>query len=389
ISTLSSFVFFLRALFLRLWGYLVHLVSPGKARSIQKIVFYSEGRQYWNVFQPILMALSKRGVPASYLTSDRDDPGLDSKLDGITSKYIGKIGVASAFMAQLKADFVGMTTPQLDVLTLKRSKRVKHYAHVIHAPADIFTYRKFAFDYFDSVFCSGEHQIHSIRSLEAKRGTKKKELYPVGCTYYDYMLEHSPKKSTNTNSTKTILIAPTWTEFSLLNQFGFKLCEQILISTNYKVALRPHPQTYVSYPQVIREIEDGFLKNPKFQIDREPSPESAMSNCDLMISDISGVIWDYAFLFEKPLMVFETKLNLNGFEGTELNPPMWEKVAIPKVAEVLSESDIPQISEKINSLMSGSSATQAREIRAESVFNWGKAGEAAADKIVEICGALK
>src|SRR5690606_26155606 len=153
-------------------------------------------------------------------TSDKQDPGLNSGLKNVTSKYLGNINFSAAYLAQLEADFVGMTTPQLDVLTIKRSKKVKHYGHILHAPVDVFTYRKFAFDYFDSVFCSGPHQIKSIRFLEEKRNTPKKELYEVGCTYYDLMLENLSRLSEEEKKRPTVLVAPTWKEYSLLHKYG-------------------------------------------------------------------------------------------------------------------------------------------------------------------------
>ncbi|HPF94563.1 MAG TPA: hypothetical protein PLV65_11505, partial [Tenuifilaceae bacterium] len=120
-----------------------------------EIVFYSEGKQYWNVFLPIIRALEKKEVPCAYLTSDKEDPGLSYHSDLYTSKFVGNLTMTSVYLNKLKAKFVGMTTPQLDVMMIRRSKRVQHYGHIVHAPIDVFTYRKFAFDYFDSVFCSG------------------------------------------------------------------------------------------------------------------------------------------------------------------------------------------------------------------------------------------
>jgi hypothetical protein len=146
------------------------------------IIFYSEGKQYWPVFLPVIKALEKKNVPCAYLTSDKDDPGLTYNSEYYGSKYIGNLTMTSVYMNKLKAKFVGMTTPQLDVMMIQRSKKVQHYGHIVHAPIDIFTYRKFAFDYFDSVFCSGSHQIEGIKKLEEKRGTHKKILLETGLT---------------------------------------------------------------------------------------------------------------------------------------------------------------------------------------------------------------
>ena len=133
------------------------------------ILFYSEGKQYWNVFLPVIQALEKINVQCGYLTSDENDPGLSYESSLMKSKYTGNLTMTSVYLNKLEAKFVGMTTPQLDVMMIRRSKKVAHYGHIVHAPIDIFSYRKFAFDYFDSVFCSGYHQIEGIKKLEEKK----------------------------------------------------------------------------------------------------------------------------------------------------------------------------------------------------------------------------
>ena len=66
-------------------------------------------------------------------------------------------------------------------------------------------YKYFAFDFFDTVMCSGKHQIESIRQLEKLRKTKK-ELLQTGLTYFD-VLENENKQqniSKNKNTSKKV-----------------------------------------------------------------------------------------------------------------------------------------------------------------------------------------
>ncbi len=69
----------------------------------------------------------------------------------------------------LTADVCLMTTPGINVYQLKRSKGVKHYAHVLHAASDATMYRLFGIDYFDSILLSGDYQKKDIRLLEEIR----------------------------------------------------------------------------------------------------------------------------------------------------------------------------------------------------------------------------
>lgn len=139
ISVFSAVVYFFKNNALSIANLVAVKLNFKKDAIIKKhrVVFYSEGKQYWSVFSSVMKWLNDQGHECLYLTSDKQDPGLSSGLAHITSKYLGNINFSAAYLAQLEADFVGMTTPQLDVLTIKRSKKVKHYGHILHAPGYI------------------------------------------------------------------------------------------------------------------------------------------------------------------------------------------------------------------------------------------------------------
>ena len=349
------------------------------------IVFYSEGKQYWHVFSPIIKALEKKQVECVYLTSDQTDPGLEYKSEYVKSKYIGNLTMTSVYLNKLKAKFVGMTTPQLDVMMLRRSKKVEHYAHIVHAPIDVFTYRKFAFDYFDSVFCSGPHQIEGIRKLEEKRGTKKKLLLETGFTVYDVMLNDIKNLPEPKKERPIVLVAPTWKEYSIINRFGVQFFDSLLKNDSYDIILRPHPQTYVSHPKLIAEIEEKYNNNPRITIDRNPLGTESMHKADLMISDLSGVFWDFAFLYSKPVLLLKTNFeSIEGFEGSELDYEMWEMRERNRLGKQFDENDIDNISEIVKDLLDNPPLNELEELKNSSVFNFGKAGEVAANQILEI-----
>lgn len=349
------------------------------------ILFYSEGKQYWNVFLPVIQALEKKNVQCGYLTSDEKDPGLLYKSSLMKAKYIGNLTMTSVYLNKLEAKFVGMTTPQLDVMMIRRSKKVNHYGHIVHAPIDIFSYRKFAFDYFDSVFCSGYHQVEGIKKLEEKRGTNKKLLLESGLTYYDAMLQQNHKKQPAQSDKKVVLVAPTWKEYSILNRFGVRFFENLMKDTTFDVILRPHPQSYVSFPEVIGEIEKHFENEPRFSVDRNPLANASMEKSSVMISDLSGVIWDYAFLYAKPVLLLKTEADaMLGFEGSELDYEMWEMRERPRLGKNFDENDIGNIGAIATEAIENPSANALETLRDESVYNFGNAGETVANQIIDI-----
>jgi hypothetical protein len=106
-----------------------------------KYVIYNEGKQYWNVFKPVLDEFERRGTQVLYLTSASGDLAFEAGYNHIKCEFIGAGNRAFARLNMLQAGILLMTTPGLDVYQLKRSKMVKHYAHILHAPGDVVMYR--------------------------------------------------------------------------------------------------------------------------------------------------------------------------------------------------------------------------------------------------------
>lgn len=152
-----------------------------------KLVIYSEGKQYYNVFKPLLKEFVNRGINATFLTSDKEDPILSEELEGITAIFLGTGREAYYKLNRISADLVLMTTPGLDVLDIKRSKKVKHYCHITHSLGSCSNYRTFGLDYFDSVLIGGEGNVSVIRELESKRKLPRKEVKIIGHTYLDVL----------------------------------------------------------------------------------------------------------------------------------------------------------------------------------------------------------
>ncbi|HET7838616.1 MAG TPA: hypothetical protein VFL04_02565, partial [Rectinemataceae bacterium] len=179
----TSLVLFLRGLWYSIRSRVLFRGAPAVSRSLPDIVFHSEGGKYWQVFQPVIAELDRRGIDCAYVTPDAGDPALTSRHGRLTAFRPGNEVVTIAHMNALKAPLVVSTTPHLDVYMLRRSKGVKHYAHLFHAPTDIPFYEKYAFDWYDSMLTVGPFQEPKLRALEAARSRPSKRLYETGCTY--------------------------------------------------------------------------------------------------------------------------------------------------------------------------------------------------------------
>lgn len=227
IGATATFLFLFRAIFLKLQI----LFAGKKAREaikagVKKFVIYNEGKQYWNVFKPIIEEFEKRQIEVNYLTSYEEDPVFESDYKYVKSEYIGQGNKAFARLNLLVADIVLMSTPGLDVYQMKRSKNVKHYAHIRHGSGDATMYRLFGIDYFDSVLLTGDYQKEDIRYLEKARGIKEKELVTVGCTYLD---ELKKKNGINSKRRKSHFYSFSFTILGT-KCYSFKIWRKIINS---------------------------------------------------------------------------------------------------------------------------------------------------------------
>ncbi|WP_289748734.1 CDP-glycerol glycerophosphotransferase family protein, partial [Helicobacter bilis] len=396
-------------------------LKKGKQEN-HKLVFYSEGKQYHNVFKPILTYLDSISYPYTYLTSSKEDfelytKDLDSKKDSIqklestttchteplgevsnietkkdishlrtqydknlesnnTNKhttqnhnpnaqfeYIGSSDSPKAIsrLNSLKADIVMMSTPQLDILQIKRSKGVKHYSHIIHSLPHVDIYEIFALDYFDSVFTNSIIHTDFIHEVERVRNLKTKEVVITGCTYLDILQEKlqdykgldDEKKIhffPKTNTKTTILLAPSWGREALLSKYGMKLI-QPFIDSNFNLIIRPHPQSYNSEKELLDSLREQTKDCSNIVWDNNRDNIYALHCADMMIGDFSGVIFDFVCLFEKPVLTPTFDFNIVGYDLEDIYETPWVKDALTKIGKSIEPSEFDRLPSVIESLL--------------------------------------
>ncbi|MEM9423602.1 MAG: CDP-glycerol glycerophosphotransferase family protein, partial [Spirochaetota bacterium] len=375
---------------------LAALLGRRQAVAPRSLVFFSEGKQYWNCFWPILEELETRQIAAVYWTMDAEDPALKPRcFRHITAQFIGAGYAAFARLNTLQADVCIMTTPGLDVLQIRRSPKVRHYCHIIHALDDCTLYRVFGTDYFDSVLLSGPHQVEALEALEAVRPIAKKEKYIVGCTYLDALRQRwaslrFPQRDTEKFKLR-LLIAPSWGPNGLLSKYGMDLLGPLL-EEGYSLILRPHPQSKISEAGLLQDLQEQlrFYSGSRLQWDFERENLGAFFASDVMISDFSSVVHDYLILTRKPVFIAEFAFNYDGCDAMDLLPR--EPWALRAGREVgLSFSDTEMLRERLREYESPNVRAEFQsKIEGLDAYRYpGEAGKRAADCILQIRDSLK
>ncbi len=361
----------------------------------KKFVIYNEGKQYWNVFKPILDEFENRGLELSYLTSDANDPALQGGWKFVKAECIGQGNKAFARLNLLAADIVLMTTPGLDVYQMKRSKNVSHYAHVRHGTGDATMYRLFGIDYFDSILLTGDCQKDDIRYLEKARGTKEKELVTVGCSYLDELKKKMDAIPKEEGHNFTVLVSPSWGPSAILSKYGERLLDP-LADTGWKIIIRPHPQSAKSEPQILERLKARYQGRDNIEWNFDRDNIYAMKRADIMISDFSSIIYDYTFLCDKPVMYVNAALDLRMYDASEVYNPdgsvkkAWQFDTIEKIGIELKEEQFAKIKQVIQEASDSPALAAARKAAKEQAWmHIGSAAKNIADFMIKKQGELE
>ena len=382
IGLVTTVYFVAKQAFIALKLKLLGSSNAAQSRGSQTIVIYSEGAQYWTVFQPVLDELEKRKIKATYLTSAENDPFFSNSYSCITGEFIGKGMTAFSRLNFLEADICLMTTPGLDVYQLKRSRGVKHYCHILHDVGDATCYRLFGLDYFDSVLLSGEYQIAGIRELERKRDISAKELVVVGSTYLDALSSIAKSRQDTRSDEFTVLVAPSWGPSSILSKYGSNLLDP-LVQTGYRVIIRPHPQSRVSEASMLASLEKRYASRENVEWDSTRDNVGVLSRANVMISDFSGVIFDYAFLFDRPFVYLNQDFDPRPYDAFDSNDKPWKFQAFSEIGKEITTINFTEIGPILKSVAADASLSSERtHTRNMAWQRKGEAGKLVADFLV-------
>lgn len=384
VGILGAGIYGLRSLAMKLQFRL----SGGKQGALSEkaipIAIYADDKRYWTTFRPICEELEKRKQPAVYMTSSPDDPALQADFQYITCQFIGEGNKGFAKLNLLKADILLATTPGLDVYQWKRSKYVRYYVHILHAPTDASFYRMYALDYYDAVLLPGEYHIPQIRELEQQRSLPAKDLQVVGMPYMDELKKKLDAISVSSEEhIKTVLLAPTWGETGTLNRFGGKILDALL-ATGYHIVVRPHPQSFTSEKEMLDSLMKDYPESDQLEWNRDTDNFDVLNRSDIMISDFSGVIFDYCLIWGKPVLYADITCIKDPYDSYWLKDEMWMLKILPQIGSPLTPEDLPNLKQLIDAGLNSAAFQEGIEkARSEAWANIGRSAELTAEYLIQ------
>jgi len=375
------------------------IMSGGKKAEANKdtipYVIFGEDKRYWTVFEPICREFDARGIDVTYLTSSENDPALTCTYPHVHAEFSGEGNKTYARLNLLNADIVLSTTPSLDVYQWKRSKNVKYYVHTLHAPGEVVLYRMFGLDYYDAVMIAGAHQHDEIRQLEFMRNLPAKELPMVGMPYLDDMRARveSHKRAQmaqrlqqgdayGKSAAPTVLIAPSWGPAALLSRYGSRILDAIL-KTGCRIIVRPHPQSYISEKDLIGKLKQAYPESERISWNNDTDNFECLANADILVSDFSGVIFEFTLIHDKPVLYTSTDFDVSLYDAWWLDKTLWTQWALPQLGMELTTAGIDRIGDMISTCLNDARFERGRNaVRASCWQHPGEGAKRAVDYLV-------
>ncbi len=383
IGLTAAIVFALRALSVKL----KFLLTGGRAKKseIKRIPFviYSDHKRYWNVFKPVCDEAERRGVDVVYYTQSSDDPVLSAPYEHIKAEFIGEGNKGFARLNFLKADIVLATTPGLGVYQWKRSRDVRCYVHILHQIDSPLRYHTFGLVNYDVLLLNGAHQERHVRLCEEAQKAPHKELVITGASYMDSLLERKKSVQPIKNEQPLVLLAPTWGKSGLLALYGSELLNALL-ATGYKVVIRPHPQSRTAEPEILQALQEQYKDNGNVSWNYDNDNTDILNAADIMVSDISGVMFDLAFVFDKPFLYAHADYDGSPYDSAWVDEPMWSFTVIPELGREITRADFPHLKQIIDDAIHSPSMAEKRiQIRDNAWYYQGEAGKVTMDYLLK------
>ncbi len=342
------------------------------------IAVYSRESSYYLHYETIIAELRQNyDCQIIYVTADPHDPLLRSQRDGLRVLYINAL--APTLMRLLHAKVLITTVPDLGRLSVPRPRLETRLVYVFHS---IFSthvdYRLGAFDDYDTIFCVGPHHNRELRRHSEIYEVPKRALVNVGYPKLDQMAR-SYRRYARKHRTPAVLVASGWGSSNVLSDLGEAIIGRLL-NTGYRVIVRPHPELRRRRPRLIRDLRNLFQTHPRFELEPDITSVESLFEADVMISDWSGVAFEYAFATERPVVSIDLPRMVKNPEWGRLGMASFEDFGRRAIGPVVAVDDLPDLERKVDEALLHQDTYKAgiRDLRSAYVYNLGCSSRVAA-----------
>jgi len=351
------------------------------------LVFYSESNGFYKYFKGFIdYILANTNLTIHYITSDPNDNifELEKENSRIKGYYIGENKLITMMM-KMDSDVVAMTMPDLENFHIKRSYLRKdiEYIFIQHGiGSNNMGMRRGCTDHFDTVFCAGPHQKREEEQIGDLYGLPNRNLVEVGYPLLDDMRRDYNAMPKVENKRKKILIAPSWQTDNIVDSCLEDILDG-LEGHDYEVIVRPHPQEVKLKREYMETLKKRY--EPKgIEIQTDFSSHNPVLEADLLITDWSGITWEYAFTTLRPILFINTPMKVRNPEYERIEERPLNIVLRDKLGKNLDLDALDKVAETVNYLLENTDYynKEIASLAEEYIYNLDNSAEVGAKYII-------
>lgn len=355
------------------------------------LVFYAESNGFYKYFKGIIeYILEHTNIIIHYITSDYNDNifNLANNNSQIKAYYIEEKKLITLMM-KMDADVVVMTMPDLDNYHIKKSyvRDDITYIYIPHGLDSLnLTQRYKSINSYDVFFACGKYQ-----RLEAEKTYElfkiQREIFDYGYTLLDDMMDDYKKKNIKKKESKTkyILIAPSWQKDNICDLCLEQILDNLKNNKNYKIVVRPHPQEVKHSKEKFEKLREKYSTKENIIIETDFSSNSSLLEASILITDWSGIAYEYAFTTKKPVLFIDTPMKVMNENYRDINIEpfnIWTRNVIGKSVKV---DELDRIDEIIEMMFNNKNKYEKdiTNLLNDSIYNLGLSSEKGAKYIID------
>lgn len=355
----------------------------------KKLVFYSESSGFYKYYKGIIEYILKHtNITIHYITSDYNDQIFDLAKENSHLKpyYIAEKKLITLMM-KMDADVVVMTMPDIENFHIKRSivRKDIEYIFIPHSVDSLnMTMRYKSMDHYDTVFSCGKYQTNELEQTNAAHHLENRKIVHWGYGLLDDMLDEYKKSKKEKHTKKEILIAPSWQKDNIVDLCLDKLLDSFK-GTDYKVIVRPHPQQVRHAKAQFEKLKERYKDNPNIVIQTDFSSNNTVWNADLMITDWSGITYEYAFTTKRPVVFIDTPMKIMNPNYQEIKEEPINIWAREELGAVVKVKDVKNTAKVVAGLLKKSPSYKKKldGLTKDCIYNLGHSSEVGAKYIID------
>lgn len=187
------------------------------------------------------------------------------------------------------------------------------------------------------------------------------------------------------NDPKVILIAPSWQPDNILDSCIDNMLDS-LFKTNYCIIVRPHPEYIKRFPakmeRLISKYKDKIGNN--FNIETDFSSNTSIFSADLLITDWSGIAFEFSFTTKRPSLFIDTPMKVLNPDYVKYKNQPLDISLRNQVGISIKPDEVDKVCNIVHNLISEkkSYVEKIEQVRSKYIYNIGESGRFGAEYIL-------